>query len=71
MTEYVLETKTRFSARWTKLTTDSIEDTQFTVKNLKEGEEYQYRVIALNKKGESQPSTPTGLIKTGFDFGEY
>lgn len=50
------------------MTRDQILDTAFTVKNLTENEEYQYRVIAVNKKGESEPSKPSEIIKAAYPF---
>lgn len=68
ITHYILETKSRFSTRWSKVTTDRISETTFTVKEVKDSEEYQFRVIAVNKKGEGEPSQPSSPIKAAFPF---
>lgn len=68
VTYYILETKGRFSTRWSRVTTEEIRETTFVVKGLKEEEEYQYRVIAVNKKGEGEPSLPSSPIKAAFPF---
>lgn len=70
VTGYILETKGRFMSRWTRVTRDQITETTFKVTNVKQDEEYQYRVIAINKKGESEPSKPSDVIKATFPFGE-
>lgn len=41
---------------------DPIPDNRFTVPNLKEGDEYQFRVIAVNDVGPSDPSRPSANI---------
>lgn len=71
VTHYILETKSGFSARWSKVTTERILETTFKVKQVKEDEEYQFRVIAVNKKGEGEPSQPTSPIKAAFPFSKW
>lgn len=59
ITGYLIEKKDRFSPRWTKVKETAIMETVYTVVDLKEGTEYQFRVIAKNKVGESKPSEPS------------
>ena len=56
VTGYIIEKKDRFSARWTPITKDTIDDTTFTLKGLKEGEDAEFRIVAVNKAGLGKPS---------------
>ncbi|PIO60342.1 fibronectin type III domain protein, partial [Teladorsagia circumcincta] len=65
--EYVIEQKDKHG-RWEPVMTVPADQTTATVPNLKEGEEYQFRVIPKNKAGLGEPSDPTDKIiaKTRF-----
>ncbi|KAK6747288.1 hypothetical protein RB195_000476 [Necator americanus] len=65
--EYIIEQKDKHG-RWEEVMTVPAGQTQATVGNLKEGEEYQFRVVAKNKAGPGEPSDPTDKIiaKTRF-----
>ncbi|KAJ8977333.1 hypothetical protein NQ317_018615 [Molorchus minor] len=54
--------KPKGSDQWTDVNTSPITDTVYTVPKLKEGEEYQFRLIAVNDEGESAPSSPSNPI---------
>lgn len=56
ITNYVLERKDKFSTRWMRVTRDRISETEFTVVDLIEGTEYEFRVSAENKAGVGPPS---------------
>jgi len=58
---YVIEKKDK-NGRWEEAMTVPAGTTNATVGNLKEGEEYQFRVIAKNKAGLGEPSDPTDRI---------
>lgn len=47
-----------FSGVWEKSGETINEQPQGTVNGLVEGNEYQFRVIAVNKSGQSEPSRP-------------
>ncbi|XP_038047568.1 titin-like [Patiria miniata] len=67
---YVIERKDRFSTRWTVVNRDeTVTETSFVVRDLKEGEEYQFRVAAENKAGVGKPSEPSEprVIKPAYD----
>ena len=56
ITEYIIERKDRFSTRWTKAAQVPSETTNITLKDLKEGNEYQFQVTAVNPAGPGKPS---------------
>lgn len=58
---YIVEVKPK-NGDWQEATIDPVKDTQFTVPHLKEGEEYQFRVKAVNEAGPGTPSSPTGPV---------
>lgn len=69
---YVLEKKPKGSNRWQKCPGNiSPDDTQATAKNLDEGEEYDFRVIAVNENGESEPLVTSGPVKAKYPFGMF
>lgn len=54
---YLVERRERKSARWVKVNRDGAHlDTTLKVCGLTEGNIYQFRVTAINKAGESEPS---------------
>lgn len=65
--EYIVEKKDKHG-RWEEALVVKDGKTACTVPNLKEGEEYQFRVIAKNKAGPGQASDPTDSVicKTRF-----
>ncbi|KAK7507540.1 hypothetical protein BaRGS_00001475, partial [Batillaria attramentaria] len=63
ITGYTVERKSPTSSRWTRVNKSPIRDTVYTVMDLVEGSEYEFRVIAENAAGLSKPSEPTGIIK--------
>src|SRR6218665_902440 len=68
---YVLEKKPKGAANWQKVPgTIGPNDTTATAKNLEPGEEYEFRVAAINENGESNPLVTTAPIKAKYPFGE-
>jgi len=54
---YLVERRERKSARWVKVNRDgAFLDTMLKVSGLTEGNIYQFRVTAINKAGDSEPS---------------
>lgn len=71
ISHYILEKKPKGSNKWQKVPGNiSPNDTEATAKNLDEGEEYDFRVLAVNPQGESEPLMTTGPIKAKYPFGE-
>jgi Fibronectin type III domain len=69
--KYVLEKKPKGSNKWQRVpVTIAPDETQATAKNLDEGQEYDFRVMAVNENGESAPLTTTEAIKAKYPFGE-
>ncbi len=54
---YIVELKDPISREWTKCA--DVPGTSASVKHLKEGQEYQFRVKAVNKAGPGVPSEPS------------
>jgi Fibronectin type III domain. len=51
----------RFKADWEPAGECSPDKCEATVKDLKEGNEFQFRIIAVNKAGPSEPSDASKL----------
>lgn len=68
---YVLEKKPKGSNKWQKCPGNiSPDETEATARNLDEGEEYDFRVIAVNENGESEPLLTSGPVKAKYPFGK-
>ena len=59
---YIVQKKAKNDKEWTDVNDYPHPTTTMTVPNLKEGEEYQMRVIAVNDVGRSAPSRPSNGI---------
>lgn len=53
VTGYVVEKLNKATGRWVPV--GKTDDTEMEVKGLQEGEEYEFRVRAVNDEGESEP----------------
>ena len=60
VTGYYIERRQAYSSRYTRINKNPITDTRYTVKNLVEDEEYEFRVVAENAAGTGKPSDTTG-----------
>lgn len=63
ITGYMIEKRESGSAIWTKCSDYNITDTSYTVINLTERSDYEFRVFAVNAAGKSEPSTCTTPVK--------
>jgi len=69
---YVLEKKPKGSKNWSKVPGKIAPDeTQVTAKNLEPGEEYEFRVVAVNENGESDPLVTSSSVKAKHPFGKF
>ena len=59
ITSYIVEKRDTSSTRWTKATKQTVTETELTIKDLLEGNEYEFRVAAVNKAGMGPFSQPT------------
>lgn len=74
---YIIERRENFSKQWNRVNRDLIKDTTFTIKGLTEGNNYEFRISAVNDTGIGNPSevsappklarSPAGRIKTHID----
>ena len=62
ISNYILEKRLRSKRKWTKATSDQIGGTQFRVRGLQEGNEYMFRVAAVNAAGQSEFSAPCDAV---------
>ncbi|UYV65935.1 unc-22 [Cordylochernes scorpioides] len=63
ITGYLLEKRRKGDPEWDIVNPLSHPDTSYTVANLDEGQEYEFRVMAQNDIGESPPSKPSSLVR--------
>lgn len=67
VTGYIVEMKANSDTKWKPVGKD-VKETTFTATGLKSGVNYEFRVIAENKAGPSQPSLPSKPAKYGNCF---
>ncbi|KAH9498302.1 hypothetical protein Btru_006487 [Bulinus truncatus] len=68
LTGYVIEKKDMTRPTWTKVEKVSPDKTTFSVQNLLEGSDYQFRVSAENKHGASEPLATDTAVKPKSKF---
>lgn len=68
---YFLEKREKKSLSWFKVIKNPIRDTRQKVTNLTEGNEYQYRVCAINKAGSGPYSNVSDFYKASDPVGKY
>ena len=68
---YLLETKPSGSDEWTKRPVRiEPDETKGTVDDLDKGQEYDFRVVAINSQGQSEPLVTAAPIKAKYPFGK-
>lgn len=55
---YIVESKDKFSSRWTKQNIGLVRQPKFQVINMKEATDYEFRILAENKAGMGEASEP-------------
>ncbi|CAL8090942.1 unnamed protein product [Calicophoron daubneyi] len=59
---YIVERKETKSQRWLRVVKDPVRGLEFTDDTVREGKDYQYRVMAVNEAGPSEPSPPSDSV---------
>ena len=62
LTGYYIEKRSNYSTRWVPLNRAPVTIPTYTVRDITEGEECEYRVAAANDAGVGQPSETTGIV---------
>lgn len=70
ITNYDIEKREGASGRWTTCNKFDVSETSFTVRDLRAGHEYSFRVTAVNKAGSSKPSVPSETFKAQPPYGK-
>ncbi len=65
----MVERQNGYSSRWSKVNKTPVTDLEMTFTDLHEGDEYEYRVSAVNAAGQGKPSMSSGRFtaKDPFD----
>ncbi|KAI5639981.1 immunoglobulin i-set domain-containing protein [Phthorimaea operculella] len=69
VTGYIIERRDVGGSVWVKTNDYNVADTTFTAMNLNEKQDYEFRIIAVNAAGKSEPSTCTTPVRTGEEIG--
>lgn len=59
ISHYIIEKKDKYSSKWMKHTETKNDKAECKVQDLIEGQQYNFRVKAVNKAGPSVPSDPS------------
>lgn len=71
VTAYWIERRLTSSVRWVTVNKDAITDLTYTVKDLVEGSEYEFRVTAENKAGRGPPSAVSQPVLAKDPWGKF
>lgn len=70
VTGYLIDRCTNNSSRWIRVTRNEVKELTYDLDSLNEGTVYEYRVVAVNKKGESKPSQPSEPFTAKNPYGQ-
>lgn len=62
ITGYIVQKKEKGSPYWVNAVHVPADQSSTTVPDLTEGQEYEFRVIAVNAAGQSEPSEPSDFV---------
>ena len=68
---YFVERRQGFGGRWLRVNKRPITDTIFTVKDLTENTEYEFRIVVESETGLATASEPTGVVVPKSPYGMY
>ena len=71
MKGYYIEKRTQYSPRWSRVNKILNKETEFTATDLREGDEYEFRVMAYNEAGIGRPSETTAPVRAKDPYGEW
>ena len=71
ITGYFIERSTAGSSRWLRITKDAIPEREYEVRDLVEGNEYTFRIVAVNKVGEGPPGPKSKPVLAKDPWSEY
>ncbi|KPJ16777.1 Twitchin [Papilio machaon] len=69
ITGYIIERRETSSSVWLKCNDYNVQDTSYTALQLHERADYEFRIIAVNAAGKSEPSSCTTPVRTGEEAG--
>ena len=71
ITSYHLEKREAFGFKWSRVTSHSSHELEYTVTSLREGSQYEFRVSAENKAGVGPPSEPCKPVFAKAPYGKF
>jgi hypothetical protein len=69
--KYIIEKKEKGSPHWVEAGQSPAGQTNFSATGLKEGIEYEFRVVAVNEAGPSLPSEPSNPQRACARYGQF
>ncbi|CAH8497134.1 unnamed protein product [Schistosoma turkestanicum] len=63
ITGYTIEKRGKGDRAWTKVNVHPLSTTEYTVRGLPQGKEFEFRVVPFNAAGAGEPSEPTSYVK--------
>ena len=70
ITSYIIEYRPSGAVRWNRANSSPVLETTFSVADLREGSEYEFRVSAENKAGVGPASPPSKTVRVEKPLGE-
>jgi len=70
ITGYYVEKRTTYNPRWSAVNRQPTKLTRIEISDLSEGRDYEFRVMAENEVGLSEPSEKAGPVKAQEPYGK-